>query len=510
MTVAIEKLVEMKAISKSFPGVLANDSVDLTVKAGEIHALLGENGAGKSTLMSILTGLYRSDEGELWVAGKRVNFASPRDAIRERIGMVHQHFKLVAPFSVAENIAMGLETASFLLKLDEIEKRLADFSREYGLQIDPAAKVWQLSIGEQQRVEIVKLLVRGADILILDEPTAVLTPQEAKELYSVLRKMADQGKGVIVITHKLQEVLEHADVVTVMRAGRSVATLPASLAEEGELARLMVGRELEPVPEREQLEPGPVILELRNLQVKGDRGQLALKNVSLRIRAGEILGIAGVAGNGQRELAEAISGMRPVESGAILVEAIDLTNQGTLKVIQAGVAHIPEDRCGTGLVANLDANENILLKHYRAGEFRQGPFVRWQSLKEYAQKLVVDFDVKLASVDTPIKTMSGGNLQKLLLAREISTDPKLIIAVYPVRGLDIGAIQAVHTLLLEARSQGKGTLLVSEELEEIFFLSDRLAVMHEGEIMGIQNVQDTSPEEIGLMMAGKRVNSGCA
>lgn len=503
-------LVEMKRICKVFPGVLANDEVELTVKAGEIHALLGENGAGKSTLMNILTGLYRSDSGELWVHGKRVNFASPRDAIREGIGMVHQHFKLVPTFSVAENVAMGMEAGGLLLNLTEIENKLAAFSRDYSLQIDPRAKVWQLSIGEQQRVEIIKLLFRGADILILDEPTAVLTPQEANDLYVILRKMADEGKGVIVITHKMQEVMEHADVVTVMRAGRSVATVPRVETNEAKLARLMVGKDLEQVQSREQVNPGEVILELQGVSVTGDRGQQALKGIDLVIRAGEILGIAGVAGNGQRELAEAITGLRAVDTGKIFLEGRDVTNRGPREIIEAGVAHIPEDRCGTGLVPNMNASENVLLKHFRDSSFRRGPFILWQAVREYTRQLVTDFNVKLAGLEVPVKAMSGGNLQRLLLAREVSTDPRLIVAVYPVRGLDIGAIQAVHGLLLAARRQGKGVLLISEELEELFLLSDRLAVLHEGEIMGTRAVQETETAEVGLMMAGKMVNSGCA
>ncbi|HEX3032327.1 MAG TPA: ABC transporter ATP-binding protein [Bacillota bacterium] len=509
-------LVEMKNIGKSFPGVRANDGVNLTIRAGEIHALLGENGAGKSTLMSILTGLYRADEGELFVHGSKVNFVSPRDAINTGIGMVHQHFKLVSSFSVSENVAMGLDTGSPLLKLDEIEKKLAVFSEEYGLKIDPRAKIWQLSIGEQQRVEIIKLLYRGADILILDEHTAVLTPQEAGDLYNILRQLVNEGKGVIVITHKMQEVMEHADVVTVMRNGKAVASVARVDTTEAELARMMVGRDLEQVQGASAHEPGDVILKLTGVNVPGDRGNLALKNIDLEIRAGEILGIAGVAGNGQRELAEAITGLRPVISGQVLIYGQDLTNKSTGEIIRAGVAHIPEDRCGTGLVANLDARENVLLKHYQAEEFRSGPFIKWKSLNQYTEKLVEDFDVKLAGLEVPVKAMSGGNMQRLLLAREISTGPSLIVAVYPVRGLDIGAINAIHTLLLEARSEGRAVLLISEELEELFFLSDKLAVLHEGEIMGIRSVQETNIEEVGLMMAGqnmktgKMVNSGCA
>ncbi|MDA8233358.1 MAG: ABC transporter ATP-binding protein [Clostridia bacterium] len=503
-------LVEMKGITKAFPGVLANDQVNLTVRAGEIHALLGENGAGKSTLMSILTGLYRYDQGELAVHGKKVNFNSPRDAIAEGIGMVHQHFKLVSTFTVTENVAMGSDSWGAILKLDQIEKKLAAFSMEYGLQIDPKAKVWQLSIGEQQRVEIVKLLFRGADILILDEPTAVLTPQEANDLYIVLRKMADEGKGVIVITHKMQEVIEHADMVTVMRGGKSVATVPKDYTDETELARLMVGRELDLVHKIETGAPGEVILQLQEITAVSDRGHKALKDVNLIVRAGEIMGIAGVAGNGQRELAEVITGLRPISAGQITINKVDMTNRQPLDIIKAGVAHIPEDRHNTGLVPNLDAYENILLKHYLDKDFRKGPFILWSALSQYTQTLINKFDIKLSVPEAPVKAMSGGNLQKLLLAREISMEPNLIIAVYPVRGLDIGAIQAVRGLLMEARREGKGVLLISEELDELFLLADRLAVLHEGELMGVLEVEKTDIEEVGLMMAGKKGVKGCA
>lgn len=506
----MEVLVEMKGICKAFPGVKANNQVNFSLKAGEIHALLGENGAGKSTLMSILTGLYRADQGEIWIRGQKVNFRSPRDAIRAGIGMVHQHFKLVAPFTVTENVALGLPGQGIGLKLREIEAKLSQFAAEYGLLIHPQAKVWQLSIGEQQRVEIVKLLFRGTDILILDEPTAVLTPQEARELYRILRRMAEAGKGIIVITHKLQEVLDHADTITVMRGGRSIATLPGAEATEQGLARLMVGKEPD-IPEMPAgAVPGPVLLELKAVTALGDRGQPALKQVSLTVRAGEILGIAGVAGNGQRELAEVIAGLRPLQSGQLFLAGQEMGRSGPRERIAAGVAYIPEDRLGTGLVPNLDVRENILLKHYRDREFTRGPLINWQRLTAYSSRLVDEFAVKISDLTTPVKTMSGGNLQKLLLAREISSRPRLIVAVYLVRGLDIAATLAVRTLLLQARRQGCGVVLISEELEELFQLADRLAVLHEGEITGLVPVREARMEEIGLMMAGKMVKSGCA
>ncbi len=494
--------VEMINITKCFPGVLANDNVSFSVKPGEIHALLGENGAGKSTLMSILTGLYRPDAGEIRINGQKVEFTSPKDAVAKGIGMVHQHFKLVKPFTVTENIILGLSGLKQIYNLKVIDAKLLEFSREYGLAIDPGAKIWQLSVGEQQRVEIVKMLFRGAEILILDEPTAVLTPQEAKELYKTLRKMADQGKAVIIISHKLNEVLENTDYITVLRGGKSIGTVTTKSTNENELTRMMVGRDVMLKIDKAEVEKGAKVLELQRVSALGNRGELALRGISLDIKAGEILGIAGVAGNGQRELAEAIAGLRPLEAGQLLLNGVDHSRCGPKQMINSGVSYIPEDRLGTGLVPNLSAVDNVLLKSYRRSP---GWLINWRQALRKTQELIAGFDVKLASPHNPVKMMSGGNLQKLLLAREISGDPCLIVAVYPVRGLDVGAIEAVRKLLLNQRCDGKAVLLVSEELEELFALSDRIAVLHGGEIMGIVDPCATTIEAVGMMMAGKRM-----
>lgn len=500
-------LVEMRGISKVFPGVVANDSVDLAVRAGEIHALLGENGAGKSTLMSILTGLYRPDRGEIYLDGQKISFRSPRDAIRAGIGMVHQHFRLVAPFTVTENVALGLK-GGLKLNLNKMSREIAELSREYGLQVDPQARIWQLSVGEQQRVEIIKLLYRQARVLILDEPTAVLTPQEARDLYRTLRKMAEQGCAVIFITHKLQEVMEAADTITILRGGKTVATVKKQDTSAKELAQLMVGREIAGTGEKPASQKGDNVLVIKNLKVLSDKGLPALKGINLSLAAGEILGIAGVAGNGQRELAEAITGMRVILKGTITVAGQELGQGDPCRAIKAGVGYIPEDRLGMGLVPNLGAVDNLLLKEYRHPRWGK-TLINRRAARQWARELVERFKVRMASLDAPAKIMSGGNLQRLLLAREISSRPRLLVAVYPARGLDVGATEAVHRLLLQQRAAGTAILLISEDLEELFRLADRIAVMYEGQIMGLVDTAGASVEELGLMMAGaKRMEVG--
>ncbi|GAB4268841.1 ABC transporter ATP-binding protein [Thermincola ferriacetica] len=496
-------LVKMHAITKKFPGVIANQDVNFELLPGEIHALLGENGAGKSTLMSILTGLYMPDEGEIYIRGRKTRFSSPRDAIDAGIGMVHQHFRLVQSFSVAENIIMGSKEEGFIINMRKVQDKLARFSEEYGLKIDPRAKIWQLSVGEQQRVEIIKMLYRGAEILILDEPTAVLTPQESRELFATLRRMADQGKGVIVITHKLQEVLDNADRVTVLRDGKSVGTYIGKEIDNKQLTMAMVGRDINLNDNLPFTDKGDIILELKNVSALGDRGQRALKNLSLQVRQGEILGIAGVAGNGQKEMAEVIAGLREVAAGELLIRGQHFNGKNARHMIDAKVSLIPEDRLGTGLVGSLNALDNSILKNYRSESIGRGWFINRKRVRAFAHELVERFDIKLAGLDAPVKLLSGGNLQKLLLAREISGNPDVIVAVYPVRGLDIGAVETVRRILLEQRSAGKGIILISEELEELFTLSDRVAVLHEGEIMGILSREQFDIEKVGLMMAGQ-------
>lgn len=495
-------LVVMRDITKSFPGVRANDQANLVIHKGEIHALLGENGAGKSTLMSILTGLYRPDSGEIRINDQAVELHSPKAAVERGIGMVHQHFKLVKTFTVAENIILGLQTSGEYYHLPLIHNQIREFCQEYGFRIDPAAKVWQLSIGEQQRAEIIKVLFWGAEILILDEPTAVLTPQEASELYKMLRLMADRGKAIIVISHKLNEVLENTDRITVLRGGKSIGTVITKHTTEQELTTMMVGRSvLLDVPVKEQYH-GDNILTLKQVSCLGNRGQLAIKQVSLEIAGGEILGIAGVAGNGQSELAELIAGIRSLEGGEKYIDGTNHTDSSVRTLIKAGVSYVPEDRLGTGLVPGLNAVDNFLLKSYQQSS---SWFINWRQAVESTQAMIAKFDVKMASLLNPVKMLSGGNLQKLLLAREISADPRLIIAVYPMRGLDVGAMETVRKLLLAQRAAGKGILLISEELDELFALSDRIAVLHEGEVMGIVDPQAATIEAVGMMMAGKRM-----
>ncbi|MEG6586628.1 ABC transporter ATP-binding protein [Dendrosporobacter sp. 1207_IL3150] len=494
-------MVEMVSITKRFPGVIANDSVSIKVNTGEIHALLGENGAGKSTLMSILTGLYRPDEGEIYLRGLKTELSSPKDAANKGIGMVHQHFKLVKSFTVAENIMLGLKGEGMIIDRTSIEKRIREFCQQYGMAVDPAAKIWQLTVGEQQRVEIIKALFRGAEILILDEPTAVLTPQEAKDLYKTLRIMTRQGKAVIVISHKLSEVLEGTDTVTVLRGGKSVGTVKTELADEQELSRMMVGRHIAVSRDKCLIEKGKQILKLQGISCLNNRGQLAVQGISLDIHAGEILGIAGVAGNGQSELAEVIAGLRSVEEGTKYIDGVNHTQSTIRALVDAGVSYIPEDRMGTGLVPSLNAVDNYVLKSYK----KHGWLMDWSRVKTQTQEVVERFSIKLASIASPVKMMSGGNLQKLLLAREIMADPRLIVAVYPMRGLDVGAMEAVRKLLLAQRDAGKAVLLISEELEELFALSDRIAVLHRGEIMGIVDSCTATAEEVGMMMAGKRM-----
>ncbi|MBS1252501.1 MAG: Galactose/methyl galactoside import ATP-binding protein MglA [Anaerolineales bacterium] len=495
--------VEMRGIVKRFPGVIANDHVDLDVRAGEIHALLGENGAGKSTLMNVLSGLYREDAGEIHLRGQRVEIGSPRDAINLGIGMVHQHFMLVEPMTVAENFMLGLEQLEFVPDEKQIERDIVELSKRYGLGVHPDAYIWQLSVGEQQRIEILRLLHRGAGILILDEPTAVLTPQEADELGRTLNQMAGEGKAIIFITHKLREVMAFSDRVTVLRDGENVDTLVTTETSRDELARLMVGREVLFRIEKEEREPGEVVLSVQNLEALNEKGLPALKNASFEVQAGEILGIAGVAGNGQRELAEVINGLREATSGTIRVRDQDVTNQSPGKMIAIGVSHVPEDRVGVGLVPNLPVSDNLALKGYREPPLSRGPFLVPKAIRDFAARLISLFDIATPSAETPVKLLSGGNLQKTILAREITAGRGLIVAVHPTHGLDVGATETVHQTLLEQRDEGAAILLISEDLDELLTLSDRIAVIYEGRIMGVTETDEADVEELGLMMAGE-------
>jgi ABC-type uncharacterized transport system ATPase subunit len=497
--------VSMRGITKRFPAVVANDGVDFDAAAGEVHALLGENGAGKSTLSNILTGLYRPDEGEILIHGEHVQFGSPRDALDAGISMVHQHFRLVDRFTVAENIALGdhrREGSAFRLRRRSIERRVAELGERYGLAVDPRARVWQLSVGEQQRVEILKALYLDARILILDEPTAVLTPQEAGVLFETLRELAADRRTIVFISHKLHEVKAVSDRVTVLRAGRTVATVPAAEATPRSLAELMVGRDLGESVRPAPRSPGEVVLALENVWAGSDRGGEAVKGVSLQVRSGEIVAVAGVAGNGQRELAETIAGIRPATKGFVRVTGRTARRGDPRAAIAAGVGYVPEDRLGTGLAAGVSIASNLALKSYRKAPASSGPLLRLRRIRERAVELIRRYRIAVPGPDTPVRLLSGGNLQKVVLAREFSGQPKVLVAASPTRGLDVGAIESVHTYLHEAAANGVGILLLSEDLDEILTLADRIAVVYEGRIMGEAPRAGANVEEIGLLMAG--------
>jgi simple sugar transport system ATP-binding protein len=505
-------VVEMHAIVKRFPGVLANDQVDFELRGGEIHALLGENGAGKSTLMNILAGLYRQDSGIIKVKGNPVIFSSPRDAIRAGIGMVHQHFMLVPSQTVTENVLLGLDDPRFLLRLPDYDSKVADLGERFGLKVDPRAKIWQLSVGEQQRVEIIKMLYRGTDVLIMDEPTAVLAPQEIEGLFKTLRAMIAGGKSVIFISHKLQEVTAIADRVTVLRRGKVTA---ASLATAGvtrqELARQMVGREVIFQLDKKPGKPGEKVLDVNDIHAENDKGLPALRGLSLNVRSGEIVGLAGVAGNGQRELSQVISGLRKCTQGQVLLNGDLVSNCNTLFGIQHGMAYIPEDRTHVGTAPNLSVTDNVIMKKYRQAPISKHGLLDMPAATKFANELKQAYDIIVPNVTTPVRMLSGGNLQRVILAREISGQPTFMVAVQPTRGLDVGAIEGVHRLLLAQREAGAAVLLISEELEELLSLSDRVYVIYEGKIMGEVRVDVEEPDQslietVGLMMTGTPLN----
>ena len=500
--------IEMRAITKRFGATVANEGVDFTANFGEVHALVGENGAGKSTLMSILAGLYRPDAGTVAIAGEQVHLRSPRDAIAHGIGMVYQHFMLAEPFTVAENTMLGEQGKGAWLETADVERELARLSDQYGLEVDPRARVWQLSVGEQQRVEILRLLYRGARILVLDEPTAVLTPQEASRLIHTLRDMATRGFCVVFISHKLDEVLAVADRITVLRRGQVVASTTPAETDRRALARAMVGRDLasfveQPAAEpHETVAPGAVVLAVDSVTATGDSGRPALIEVDLNVRAGEILGIAGVAGNGQRELAEVITGLRPVSHGEMTIDGAVMTNHSPGEIARAGVAHIPEDRLATGLIPGLDLAANAILRDYPRQPLARGPFLVPRAIATFADRLLREHDVKATGRTVRLSGLSGGNQQKLLLGRELAGQPRLIVAVHPTRGVDIGATETIHRLLREQRARGAATLLISEDLDELLALADRIAVLFAGRVMGTLPAAGAEPEQLGLLMAG--------
>jgi general nucleoside transport system ATP-binding protein len=498
-------LLELKGITKRFPGVVANDGVDFDLRKGEVHALLGENGAGKSTLMNILYGLYHPDEGEFRLNGKPLRINSPREAIDAGIGMVHQHFMLIPVMTVAENIVLAAEpTRGPFLDEGNAEERVRELSERFGLAVRPDAFVERISVGMQQRVEILKALYRGAEILILDEPTAVLTPQESAELFEIITSLKGEGKSIIFITHKLNEVLEIADRITVLRRGKTIDTVPREGATEEGLARLMVGREVILRVDKSPAQPGHPLLVVENLVVDDERGLECVRGISFEVRAGEIVGIAGVDGNGQSELIDAITGLRPARSGKITVNNRDVTGDSPRECLDAGVGHIPEDRQVRGLVLDFTLAENIALHDYREEPDSKHGWLFPKRLTARARNLLKEFDVRGGGPETRAGALSGGNQQKVIVAREVSRDPSVLVAAQPTRGLDVGAIEFVHRRLVEERDEGRGILLVSFELDEILSLSDRILVLYEGNIVA-EYGPDVSEEEIGLaMLGGKR------
>lgn len=495
-------IIEMHNISKNFPGVQANRSINLRLLPGEIHALLGENGAGKTTLMSILAGMYRPDSGEILLRGQAVSFSSPQDAINHGIGMIYQHFMLVPRLTVAENVILGYRKQAFYLSkkrlLDEVKKTID----HYGFNLDPGQKVGTLSLGEQQRVEILRALYRQSDVLILDEPTAILSPLETHELFTILRRMADEGKAVILITHKLNEVMAAADRVTVLHRGELVDSLPIAEVDSRTLTHLMIGHDVQTNPSHPLHQSASVILQVRNLQVQGDRGERVVNRVNLNLRKGEMLAIAGVSGNGQEELLQALAGLRPVTGGQVFLQETDITNMPVRDLLQKGVRMIPEDRLRTGLVGNLNVIDNIVLRDYYKEEYGRLGLLNFKKTRSTAQNLLERFQVLTSDLDNPVRLLSGGNLQRLMLARELLSQPELLLAVYPSRGLDVGAAQNVYALMDEARKQGTAILTVMEDLEEILQVADRVAVMYNGLLSPLLPIGEVSPGHLGELMAG--------
>ena len=498
-------ILSLEGITKRFPGVLANDHVDFDLLPGEVHALLGENGAGKSTLMNILYGLYTPDDGRIVLQGRPIELGSTKAAIEHGIGMVHQHFMLIPVMSVAENIVLASEPrhAAVLLDYDAARNRVRELSDRYGLAVDPDARIDRITVGQQQRVEILKALYRGAEILVLDEPTAVLTPQEAKELFEIIRSLKEQGKSIIFISHKLNEVLEIADRITTLRRGKLVGTVPAAGATEEGLARMMVGREVLLRVDKAPAQPGAPLLSVENLTVIDDRGLEAVRDVSFEVHAGEILGLAGVDANGQAELIDAIAGLRPSASGRIVLDGRDITHAGAREALDSGIGHIPEDRHRRGLVLPFSLTENLALHAYRLAPNSRHGFLQLGKMFDRAKRLLTEFDVRGGTPNTPAGALSGGNQQKVVLAREIDADPKVLIAAQPTRGLDVGAIEFVHRRLVEQRDEGRAVFLVSLELEEILSLSDRILVIYEGRIVG-EFPPTATEEELGFAMTGGR------
>ncbi|MCR1951747.1 MULTISPECIES: ABC transporter ATP-binding protein [unclassified Clostridium] len=500
----MEYVVEMLNIRKEFPGIVANDNVTLQLKKGEIHALLGENGAGKSTLMGMLFGMYQPEAGAIKVKGKEVKISSPNVANDLGIGMVHQHFKLVENFTVTENIILGCEPKNFLtVDIKSAAKRIDELSKTYGLNVDPYSKIEDISVGMQQRVEILKMLYRNAEVLIFDEPTAVLTPQEIDDLIKIMQNLIKEGKSIILITHKLKEIKAAADRCTVIRRGKCIGTVDVKTTTEADMAKMMVGRQVSFKVDKVEAKPGDEVLRLENLSVKNNKKVLGLKDFSLNVRKGEIVGIAGVEGNGQTELVEAITGMRGIESGSIFFNGKDITKTSIRNRIDEGIAHIPEDRHKRGLILDYTMEDNMVLKVYKNEPFSKNGLINRSKITEYANNIIETFDVRAGEGGKSIaRSLSGGNQQKGIIGREVQSNPDLLIAVQPTRGLDVGSIEYIHKRLVEQRDNGKAVLLVSLELDEILNVSDRIAIVNNGELIGIVNASETDENEVGLMMAG--------
>ncbi|MFB6466703.1 ABC transporter ATP-binding protein [Cytobacillus sp. Hz8] len=501
----MEYVIEMLNIRKEFSGFVANDNITLQLRKGEIHALLGENGAGKSTLMNVLFGLYQPEQGEIRVHGKKVDITNPNIANDLGIGMVHQHFMLVDKFTVTENIILGKEPKKGLkIDIKKAEQEVREISERYGLSVDPQAKISDITVGMQQRVEILKTLYRGAEILIFDEPTAVLTPQEIHELIGIMKTLIKEGKSIILITHKLKEIMEVSDRVTVIRKGKGIDTLNVSETNVNELASLMVGREVVFKTEKVEAKPKEEVLEINNLVVKDSRGIEAVRGLNLSVRAGEIVGIAGVDGNGQGELIEAITGLRKSESGTVKVNGKEIQNHSPRKILETGVGHIPQDRHKHGLVLDYPIGENMVLQTYYKEPYSKAGVLNYKKIYEHAKKVIQEFDVRTPSEKTLARALSGGNQQKAIIGREIDRNPNLLIAAQPTRGLDVGAIEFIHKRLIEQRDHGKAVLLVSFELDEVMNVSDRIAVIYEGKIVAIVDPKETTEQELGLLMAGSK------
>ncbi|CDX65519.1 Nucleoside ABC transporter, ATP-binding protein [Leuconostoc citreum] len=504
-------VIEMRHIVKKFGDFAANDDINLQVQQGEIHALLGENGAGKSTLMNILTGLLQPTSGEIIINGQPVTVDSPSKSDALGIGMVHQHFMLIDAFTVTENIILGSEvTKGLSLDTKSAAKKIKALSEKYGLQVDPYAKIADISVGQQQRVEILKTLYRGADILIFDEPTAVLTPQEIDELITILHNLAKEGKSIVLITHKLDEIRAAADTVTVIRAGQSIKTFPVAGVSSQELADLMVGREVSFKTEKAAAKTGATVLKMADLEVHDARGVTAVKDFSLEVKSGEIVGIAGIDGNGQTELIQAITGLTKVQAGHVLLQGKEVTNKRPRQITEAGVGHIPEDRLRFGMEVDMTLSENLALQTYYKAPLSKNGVLQTDEMDKLANKLVEEFDVRAAGIQVTAGSMSGGNQQKAVIARELNRDNELIIAAQPTRGLDVGAIEYIHQRLIAQRNAGKAVLVVSFELDEILNLSDRIAVINAGKIVGIVDAKDTNKQELGLLMTGMSLSDAQA